>query len=472
MDQGTVITFYSFKGGVGRSFVLSNVAALLAQWGYRTLCVDWDLEAPGLNHYFARWIKGAPTRGLVDLVDSFAQGRRPRWGDYTTHIRLPRSRQPLALVSAGSLSETYAEKVQRLDWDDLYERGGFGAYLEESRAKWKKEFDFILIDSRTGISDIAGITTIQLPDVLAAVLTPNDQSIDGVNDVVARAMIARQNLPFARSRFLTLPIVSRFELRVEFKVATTWLQKIEQRFEPLYGPWLPRSTKVSDILKFTRVPHVPFWNFGEQLPIVVDRARDDDPESVNYMLQNIAALLANNLAEADQLVFNRDSYLARSVKSQRSHEPRSTSEQVVFVSAPRPETPFVERLKAALRDLAVIVVGSDDPAKKTTDFKQDVLDGLRRANFLVAIFDGETSSFQHSEIEAFVSLSLREGGVNRIIPIIRSEEALATVPRVLADLVAIDARATSPRKCASKLVKLMRSSYGEGASTSAKLRFA
>ena len=50
--SGRVITFYSFKGGVGRSMALANIAVLLAQMQRRVLLVDWDLEAPGLHRYF------------------------------------------------------------------------------------------------------------------------------------------------------------------------------------------------------------------------------------------------------------------------------------------------------------------------------------------------------------------------------------------------------------------------------------
>ena len=50
--NGSVITFYSYKGGVGRSFALANVGVLLARWGFRVLCIDFDLEAPGLAHFF------------------------------------------------------------------------------------------------------------------------------------------------------------------------------------------------------------------------------------------------------------------------------------------------------------------------------------------------------------------------------------------------------------------------------------
>ena len=46
-----IVTFYSYKGGVGRSMALVNVAELFASWGYRVIVCDWDLEAPGLERY-------------------------------------------------------------------------------------------------------------------------------------------------------------------------------------------------------------------------------------------------------------------------------------------------------------------------------------------------------------------------------------------------------------------------------------
>jgi len=45
-DNGRIITFYSYKGGTGRSMALANVAWILASNGYSVAAVDWDLEAP------------------------------------------------------------------------------------------------------------------------------------------------------------------------------------------------------------------------------------------------------------------------------------------------------------------------------------------------------------------------------------------------------------------------------------------
>ena len=42
------VTFYSFKGGVGRTVLAANIAALLARSG-KTLLWDLDIEAPGLH---------------------------------------------------------------------------------------------------------------------------------------------------------------------------------------------------------------------------------------------------------------------------------------------------------------------------------------------------------------------------------------------------------------------------------------
>jgi hypothetical protein len=47
-----IYTFYSYKGGVGRSMALANVAQYLYLQGLDVIMVDWDLEAPGLEEFF------------------------------------------------------------------------------------------------------------------------------------------------------------------------------------------------------------------------------------------------------------------------------------------------------------------------------------------------------------------------------------------------------------------------------------
>ena len=50
--DGQVVTFYSYKGGTGRTMALANVAWILAANGREVLALDWDLESPGLHRFF------------------------------------------------------------------------------------------------------------------------------------------------------------------------------------------------------------------------------------------------------------------------------------------------------------------------------------------------------------------------------------------------------------------------------------
>lgn len=120
MSEGTVVTFYSYKGGVGRTLALANVAALLATWGYRVLCIDWDIEAPGLHLYFQRWMDKATSPGLVELIETYANGVTPAWRDYLTHIKLPDINQPISFISAGAQDRTYVKRMQNIKWEALF----------------------------------------------------------------------------------------------------------------------------------------------------------------------------------------------------------------------------------------------------------------------------------------------------------------------------------------------------------------
>jgi MinD-like ATPase involved in chromosome partitioning or flagellar assembly len=53
-EPGEVVTFYSPKGGAGRTVALANLAVMLARRDNATvptLVVDWDMDSPGLHHY-------------------------------------------------------------------------------------------------------------------------------------------------------------------------------------------------------------------------------------------------------------------------------------------------------------------------------------------------------------------------------------------------------------------------------------
>ncbi|MFD5825499.1 KGGVGR-motif variant AAA ATPase [Lentzea sp. NPDC060358] len=301
-----IVTFYSYKGGVGRSFCLANVAVQLARWGNRVLCVDFDLDAPGLHEYFRPYLSSLGEGGLVEVITGEAD-----WSDVVEPVSIP-DVDTLSLLAAGAMNSSYADRAQSLSWPELFADHDLGWRFEKLREEWSEEFDYVLIDSRTGITDIGGICTAQLPDVLVLCVAPNRQNLAGTVDVAQRAASARDKLPYDRSGLLYLPVVSRFDSREEYERARSWRTTMAEEFAPLYASWLPKDQHDDHpelgLVERTTVPYLPYWSFGEEIAVVDERS--GSPDSVSYYMDNIAALLAHRLADADVLVTNRDTYVS------------------------------------------------------------------------------------------------------------------------------------------------------------------
>ena len=59
--MGAIVTFYSYKGGVGRTMALANIAVALARKGLNVLAVDWGFEAPDLERYCSQFEQRLPS---------------------------------------------------------------------------------------------------------------------------------------------------------------------------------------------------------------------------------------------------------------------------------------------------------------------------------------------------------------------------------------------------------------------------
>lgn len=228
-STGKIITFYSYKGGTGRSFVLANVAFLLACQGKKVCVIDFDLEAPGLHRYFSPFLEDPDlefTDGLIDWLWSTADTQMGsgdvshRAGDLDEYAvslgrpgwTFPRGGQ-LDFIPAGRQDAEYGKRMTSFDWAAFYDRLGGGLHIEQARLRLKADYDFVLVDSRTGVSDTAGICTVTLPDRLVACYTLNKQSINGVDQTLSRIQVQR-----AKRNLEILPIESRIETNEKAKL--------------------------------------------------------------------------------------------------------------------------------------------------------------------------------------------------------------------------------------------------------------
>jgi len=150
-----IVTFYSYKGGVGRSMALANIAVLLARQDLKVLAVDWDLEAPGLERYFGYFeIKpGGP--GLLRMCMEARDKGTADFRNFTSSFQCE-AKYPITLLPSGrEQDDSYSRNLEAFDWEEFFDKQG-GHFVESLRQRWRDEFDIVLIDSRTGSAIPAG----------------------------------------------------------------------------------------------------------------------------------------------------------------------------------------------------------------------------------------------------------------------------------------------------------------------------
>ena len=191
------VTFYSFKGGVGRTLALINVAYELADSGQQVLVVDFDLEAPSIRA--DRWRKlstqddviddigtASERPGVVEYVGQYMETMRvPRVGDFIVDATPEDCTGRIALMPSGRMDDSYGKRLNEIDWNSLYEDLHGYVMFEDTRAQWEQlGYDYVLLDSRTGFTDVGGICTRHLPDSVVTLFRPEGQTLAGMARVV------------------------------------------------------------------------------------------------------------------------------------------------------------------------------------------------------------------------------------------------------------------------------------------------
>lgn len=180
-----IATFYSFKGGVGRTTALALTAAILANRGQRVLCIDLDLEAPGLADAF----KVEPLAGALDLllhhhVYGSLDPSTVEEAIYSTAIG---DSSTLSILPAARIDNTYIERVARLDYLSAPQSGVQSPVengINEILKLVKSRYDVILLDARAGIHDLGGLAMLSVSHAAVIVFRPDLQTLSGLELVL------------------------------------------------------------------------------------------------------------------------------------------------------------------------------------------------------------------------------------------------------------------------------------------------
>jgi MinD-like ATPase involved in chromosome partitioning or flagellar assembly len=245
-----VTTFYSFKGGVGRSTALAFVANILATRGYRVVMIDLDLEAPGLSFAHPVDIPDANVCGVLDYIyqrDLTPDEDTPKIEDCIRQVNIP-ARGELYLIPAGAYDEGYIHRLADLDIHALYQREKNPIHQLLGDVKRSLEPDIILIDARTGFTEMGAVALFDQADLGIICFSPTKQSYAGLEWVVKAASKQRKYTGIPDLRFLLTPMPP-----VASAQQQEWLGRAADWITENWG--VPKDTTVDELYYY--VPYNP-----------------------------------------------------------------------------------------------------------------------------------------------------------------------------------------------------------------------
>jgi MinD-like ATPase involved in chromosome partitioning or flagellar assembly len=342
-----IFTFYSFKGGVGRSMAMAAVAYELAKRGLRVLAIDFDLEAPGLERYFFESGRALQVRqhpGLIDLLNAYkraltseAEFREARFKKWWTFVEeaIPHAIGGDGGTRSGSVDimiagqrepevrlQEYASAVRSFDWFDFFHNWKgeqFFAWLrdalvvnepsaEQASVSLTRGYDVVLIDSRTGVTEMGGVCAYQLADAVVMLCSANDQSIDGTL-AVAKDFQSDTVQAVRRGRPLELLVLpARLEESNERR--EEFLRRFESKFE--CSVFLP--SVLSDVgLSYRKLalPYVPELAVIERLVGDEDSVERDSSRKAIQSFELLADALTLLTCRPGRLQKQQDAVRAR-----------------------------------------------------------------------------------------------------------------------------------------------------------------
>ena len=226
-----VVSFYSLRGGVGRSTALAYTARILAAEGRKVVCVDMDLEAPGLAVLFGADEEAQDGRGVVDLLVRLDQGEEPDLSRYLIQVD---ETVDLYCLPGGRADADYARLLRFIDPAAWYreDQNPMRDLLKGLAERLPFRPDVILFDARTGFNPFNAPLLFDLADLAVVSFFPHPQARLGTEGLV-RALLAAKTFREVGGRRLTPDI--RFLVS---PIPATKVQEVVQRYKHRALEWI------------------------------------------------------------------------------------------------------------------------------------------------------------------------------------------------------------------------------------------
>ncbi len=252
-----VVTFYSFKGGVGRTTAMVITADLLVKAGRRVVMIDFDLEAPGLTVMLPSVENEDAKYGVLDYIYQRWLTPEENIPPIAECVRRVGRGSDLFLIPAGKYDENYIHRLADFEVEKFYRRAPNPIHqLIEDITKHLNP-DVILIDARTGFDEVGAVALFDLAHLAMICFTPSEQSYHGLEWVIKAARKQKEIQGRPELRFILTPMPP-----VDAKKKAEWLTTASDYITELWGnenlvaeelraviDYQPAITVVDDILQ-------------------------------------------------------------------------------------------------------------------------------------------------------------------------------------------------------------------------------
>ena len=206
----SVICFYSYKGGVGRTTALLQVAYTLAAQGKNIVLIDFDIEAPSFHLLFKKWIddpKYGIKYGLVDYLYERMASVDPeeykiKITDVFTTIKVNETLNGNIYVVPATvkLTNQYIFKLAQLHSNIIFENEYVEEFIDALASRLK--FNTVFIDTRTGINQWGAFPLLGFADQIVLVAYPNEENVEGLTNIIELMQkVGLDNYVVAMSKF-------------------------------------------------------------------------------------------------------------------------------------------------------------------------------------------------------------------------------------------------------------------------------
>lgn len=187
LKNNNVVTFFSYKGGVGRTTSLALTATYLSRKGKKVFVIDCDFEAPGLINFFNSSQVETCKNGLIEYLNDRLFINNINLEEYVYDIEKSYSGNgSINLMPAGNILNSsedlscYLEGLSKIDLQGKQLVSIFNSLIDAINNKYNP--DVILIDSRTGFNNTFGALS-QLSKNIVVLAGDDIQNIPGIEYV-------------------------------------------------------------------------------------------------------------------------------------------------------------------------------------------------------------------------------------------------------------------------------------------------